>query len=381
MKDRAAILLGGARADLALWFDPKGEQWVTSRYYSPDGKLPPFVVHLNSQLRDHKGDTVPWDAPSGAGSGLTTEKSFPHAAPFGSRNAIRGPHGLEITATAAERLIEGFKLGRNPTGAPDLFAVSLSSHDYVAHAYGPDSREVEEMAVIEDMLLSQLLNTVREKVPGGLNSTLVVLTADHGGPNSPDVLKAAKIDSGRIDEKVATEKVEAKLVEKYGKVEKNWVLFNSDFNLNLNRRAIRARGINEDEIEQLAKKTLLEVHGIAHVMTRTEARAGRFPPGLQGIQARHTYLEGRSGDLFMVPKVYYAHSDDPVTHITGYSYDRTVPLVLAGFGIKPGLHAREARIVDIAPTLTFLLGVMPPALNEGKILTEAVNTEALRSPR
>ena len=32
-KDRAAVLMGGKKADGAFWFDGETGQWVTSRYY------------------------------------------------------------------------------------------------------------------------------------------------------------------------------------------------------------------------------------------------------------------------------------------------------------------------------------------------------------
>jgi hypothetical protein len=58
--------------------------------------------------------------------------------------------------------------------------------------------------------------------------------------------------------------------------------------------------------------------------------------------------------------------------MTGYAYDRTVPILFSGHGIKPGVYADKAEVVDIAPTLSFMLGVLPPALCEGKVLKSAL---------
>ncbi len=44
IKDRAAILLGGKRADLALWVEDG--KWTTSTYYQKDGKLSNWVDRL-----------------------------------------------------------------------------------------------------------------------------------------------------------------------------------------------------------------------------------------------------------------------------------------------------------------------------------------------
>ncbi len=47
-----------------------------------------------------------------------------------------------------------------------------------------------------------------------------------------------------------------------------------------------------------------------------------------------------------------------------------VPLVLAGRGIVPGATARDARLIDLAPTVAALLGVPAPGHAEGRALVE-----------
>jgi len=48
----------------------------------------------------------------------------------------------------------------------------------------------------------------------------------------------------------------------------------------------------------------------------------------------------------------------------------TVPLVLAGAGIVPGAIARDAQLVDVAPTIAALLGIPAPGHAEGRALVE-----------
>ena len=60
--------------------------------------------------------------------------------------------------------------------------------------------------------------------------------------------------------------------------------------------------------------------------------------------------------------------DNITTHLTGFSYDRTVPLILAGAGIQKGIYPTRAKILDLAPTLSFILGILPPATSYGQIL-------------
>lgn len=47
-----------------------------------------------------------------------------------------------------------------------------------------------------------------------------------------------------------------------------------------------------------------------------------------------------------------------------------VPLILAGKGVVPGALARDARLIDLAPTIAALLGVPAPRHAEGRTLVE-----------
>ena len=186
LKDRASIMMGGHRADLSIWFEPKSFQWVSSQYYLPEGKLPEWLNKVNASITAQKGKSTTWDK-HGVGSGLSLENpmivpevakeagaEFPHVQPIGSKGSLSMPFGMDITETAAEKMIEEYKLGNG--NATDVLAVSFSSHDYMGHAFGPNSREMEEFAIADDVSISKLLNFVKKRVPGGLSNVVVVLT-------------------------------------------------------------------------------------------------------------------------------------------------------------------------------------------------------------
>ena len=52
-----------------------------------------------------------------------------------------------------------------------------------------------------------------------------------------------------------------------------------------------------------------------------------------------------------------------------------VPIVFAGAGIKSHTVDRRVRTVDVAPTLSALLGIKPPSGSVGDPLVEVTRTE------
>ncbi|MBC7693221.1 MAG: alkaline phosphatase family protein [Methylotenera sp.] len=385
LKDRAAILMGGHRADLAVWLDQEAFQWVSSDYYLPGGKLPDWLGKLNAALSQDKGKSITWSV-EGKGSGLSVTDplilkdahnqaigaGFPHTVKSASKESLRLPYGLQITEALAEKALEEYGLGSGP--ATDLLAVSFSSHDYLAHAFGPNSREMEEMTLADDQNISKLLNFVNRSVPGGLKNVVIVLTADHGGVNNPDYLAANKMNAGRVDEAAILRTAEAELVKKFGKLEGNekWIPYVADLNFHFNSRAIQKKELKAAELENVLREILLKTIGIAHVFTATDHQQRKLPPGMHQRQILKTYYPGRSGDVIGMLMPNFITLGDTASHMTGYAYDRTVPLVLAGAPFKAGQYAQKAEVIDIAPTLTYLLGTMPPTLSEGRVLSEAL---------
>ncbi|MEP5765878.1 MAG: alkaline phosphatase family protein [Halieaceae bacterium] len=73
----------------------------------------------------------------------------------------------------------------------DYLSVSFSSTDYVGHVFGPSSLEAEDNLLRLDRTLADLLRAVDAQV--GLENTLIVMSADHGGPEAPGYLNQLNI--------------------------------------------------------------------------------------------------------------------------------------------------------------------------------------------
>ena len=280
---------------------------------------------------------------------------------------------MELTLDAAVAAIDALELGRD--AIPDLLAFSLSSHDYIGHAFGPNSRESEEITVAEDRQLARLFNLLAEKIPGGLDEVTIVLTADHGAPANPDWLRSKGLPAGRFEETKITERLEKAFIRLAGKPRAGgpkWIVQNGDLDWYFNRQAIAKSGKPATAFEELARKELAGEEGTLFVLSATDVRNGRVPAGAMGERVKNTWFTGRHPDVFVIPKPFYMAEGDTVTHLTSWTYDRMVPLILLGKGIRRGTHAEEARVIDIAPTLSWILGITPPVGSEGRRLVSAL---------
>ncbi len=54
----------------------------------------------------------------------------------------------------------------------------------------------------------------------------------------------------------------------------------------------------------------------------------------------------------------------------GSTREMCVPILISGAGDRAGAVPKDARLVDVAPTIAALLGVRPPADAQGRVLDE-----------
>jgi predicted AlkP superfamily pyrophosphatase or phosphodiesterase len=271
---------------------------------------------------------------------------------------------------AALAAVNHYKLGSKK--ASDLLAISFSGHDFLGHLLGPNRREMEEITVAEDRSISRFLNGLNSAVPGGLKSVLIAFTGDHGIPPAPSYLAKKGVPSGYIDQEKLVQSLNQALSQQFKTESKTrWVRYVTNFNFYLDHSVISAAGVSTAEVERAVKKKLLSRPEFIYALTKAEHAAGILPPGLFGVQANHSYFPGRSGDVVAIARPFYIKAGtSKSSHLSGYVYDRMVPLILVGSHIKAGVYASRAEIVDLAPTLAFMLGVLPPALSEGRVLSE-----------
>jgi len=384
-KERAAILMAG-HGGVAYWLDDTSASFISSRYYVE--QLPTWVTHFAEEdpaeryrkqgwplLHDESEYVAVDDRPFERGCVLLG-CAFPHAfrAESGERfvHALKStPFGDELTVSFVETMLENEPLGRDAT--PDLLALSLSSTDYVGHAFGPESREAEDNLLRLDRTLARLFALLDARV--GRGHYVLALSSDHGACESPESLAAEGRDAGRVDPETLRAFVDAGLRARF----RVGVELVSDFvnpSLFLNEQRIAALSLDLREVEHAAVELASEVPGVHAAFARSDLIEGRAPdhPFTQRI-AQSTHPE-RSGHVYIVPKEHWllATKPDPLTamHGTPWPYDAHVPIVFVGTGAPAQRVARPVDPRDIAPTLARLMRIATPRASSGKELAEAL---------
>ncbi|HEX7336495.1 MAG TPA: alkaline phosphatase family protein [Gemmatimonadales bacterium] len=377
-KDRAAIMLGGHQADGAYWMEDS--VFVSSTYYMQE--LPSWVQQFNAsgRVKSYAGKTWTRVLPRAAYTGLDDVAAEENVAGMGrifshrlSDSTARfldafksSPFQNEVLFEFAMNAVSSEKLGEDDE--PDLLGVSLSANDLIGHAFGPGSHEVLDVTARTDRLLERFFTFLDQRV--GLGHTVVVLTADHGVAPLPETVEptsgAARLNPARI-----AAAAEAALKAQFGAAPApGWVLYTSTPWLYLNSKALRQRGIAQEEAERAARAAVRGVRGVHQALTATELRQQQHSGTASG--AAFSFHPERSGHVYfeLEPFVIPAREPTGTTHGSPWSYDTRVPLLWMGAAVRRGAYAGPVSIADIAPTLAAILGIATPAGSQGRVLAE-----------
>ena len=199
-KDRGAINLAGHHPDGAFWIQ---EGFGLTTYVEPgqtaEARLAPVAAFNTAYRARYAADPVgSWTYQHDicrplAGESTLYDQPLRVDLPPEHYNLEDSPALDETTLLAATDLLERQQLGRR--GVTDMLGVSLSGTDKIGHAYGTQGPEMCEQLLRMDEALGVFLDKVAA-VPGG---AVVVLTADHGGSDSPERMAERGAPAGRND--------------------------------------------------------------------------------------------------------------------------------------------------------------------------------------
>ncbi|MCM4155737.1 alkaline phosphatase PafA [Gramella sp. AN32] len=373
IKDRGSILPAGHTANAAYWFYGANEgKFITSTFYMKE--LPQWVQDFNNSnaaeayfktwntlesIPTYKESGVDVNKFEGGFKGKKTA-SFPYdleklKAQNGNFNIIvQTPFGNDLTLDFALAAIKAEELGQDKD--TDFLALSFSSTDKVGHNFGVNSKEIEDTYLRLDNNLSELLQYLDKNI--GKGNYTVFLSADHGGGEVSAYLESVKIPAGYFDFAKFSERLNAFVREEF----RNDNLINNISNdqIFFNYKALKEAKIPFGEVEKKIAHYLLQQDQIDKVFTRTQLENGSFNHGI-GELIQNGFNQKRSGDvIFVMDPAVVSYSRTGSMHGSGYSYDTHAPLIFFGKGIKHGNTTRRSEVIDIAPTVSALLGISFP---------------------
>lgn len=201
LKDRGAVFGGGRAPTASVWFDSESASWVTGTAFAKElpawARTKPDLAAATWELsRPGEPEWVaahaatPDDQPGETdGNGIT--RVFPHVP-----TAAKSPgYGWMANPAADAALLDVAIAALDASGAashPTFLEVSLSTNDYVGHAFGPDSWEAWDELRRLDASLARFFEALDQRFgPGGWSA---LLTADHG---VTPLVETAQVPRGR----------------------------------------------------------------------------------------------------------------------------------------------------------------------------------------
>ena len=381
-KDRAAITLAGVHPDGVYWYDSAQGRFTTSGYY--EDQLPQYLRTFNGQdpavdgfmrgfperwthsadgarADDYEGEDTRYERVSGH---PLMQGTFEEIA----KQVYASPFIDEATMELAQLMLIEEAIGQG--AAMDLLSISLSATDTVGHLYGPRSAEAADSLARLDQMLGTFFSVLDERL--GVNNYWVVLTADHGVAELPEWTHeintlSCPSDTGRL----TPESLYLGL---------NWHLYKtftwpfgdprSLLSLDGGHLYVPEEGLSEFGLTRAAVVTevisYLESKPEIEKAWRVEALSNASGELAEAMQ--RSIVPDRMGDV-LVQMVEGCLVDElGTTHGSPHNYDRDIPIVFYGAGIKPGNVPGPAYSIDIAATLAHYLGVEPGKPLDGVVL-------------
>lgn len=383
VKPRSAIMLAG-HGGIATWIDEKNAMATSTAFAeTPHPAVQAYVeAHPRTALRSEVWEPrLPPDAYTGSDDGVAEaaprgwSPTFPHplsGAPGTPEHQFftlwaTSPYADAYLGEMAAALARELALGKRD--AADLLGVSFAALDYVGHAFGPDSHEVQDTLVRLDETVGALLDALDAHV--GRDGYVVGLSADHGVGPIPESRVQAGLEGGRIIPTDVIRVANRALAPTLGPG--RHVVRVDNMQIYLSEEA-RARVEAEPSLLTPAIGALAAHPGIERVLPAAGLEHQRTSDDPAVRAAALSYYPGRSGQMVIIPRPYYVVSAATAvgtTHGTLHPYDQHVPLIFFGAGIKAGRYTVPSTPADLAPTLAATIDLTLPGI-DGQAQTVAL---------
>jgi predicted AlkP superfamily pyrophosphatase or phosphodiesterase len=373
-KDRAAVMMSGHNVDQRWYWD--GKTFATDL---KSAAVPATITRAKSAIAAAIATArEPLQVPpmcqvKAAPVAVSPEMSVGSGRFARAGGDIRGfrasPEFDGAVLAIAAGLIQEMKLGTD--AAPDVISVGLSATDYIGHSLGAGGGEMCLQLLSLDRDLAGFFRVLDAE---GIDYA-VVLTADHGGMDIPERLRAKGITQAvRADPALGTAEIGKAIAAKLKL--SGPVLLGDLANDVWIDRSLKTRDRIRVEREAIA---IFKAHPQVEAVF-TSRQIARLPIPTESPdkwttaqKIRASFDAQRSGDLYVVLKKYVSPITKPsegyvATHGSVWDYDRRVPILMWRKGMRPSNRQDHISTVNILPTIAAEIGLALPTKLDGRCL-------------
>ena len=356
-----SIISAGHAANCAFWINDRNGKWATTTYYRD---VPAYVEQFNYvRSLSARIDTLSWTpvyTPDRytAIPYLTNDFSFKRTFARDGRDKFvqfktTALVNQEITDVAVEFLDKGL-LGRR--GVLDMLNVGYTAGVYLNKTIQDYGLELQDTYVRLDRDIARLLDEIDKKV--GFANTVVFLTSTGYFKGEAKESPIYNIPSGEFYPRRAVSLLNVYLMALYG--QGDWVIGYQNRQIFLNRKLIKERDIDADEMRNRAASFLIQMTGVQDVYTSQRLLLSN---GTDRVAAmRNGYYPKLSGDLVLdlCPgwEVVYEDANDTREYVRVNAVP--APCFILAHDVKPVRITSPVRATAIAPTVSRLLRIRSP---------------------
>jgi hypothetical protein len=383
LEPASAVLSAGHTANAAYWFDIQEGNFITSNYYMDS--LPKWVNVFNAKkipdayLSQTWNTILPIEKYTKSLADLNVyEDGFNHKTTFPykvediakifkkkERYSILNttPYGNNLVKDFAIQAIINDSLGMDNN--TDVLFLNFTANEQIGHLFGPLSVEIEDAVLRLDRDIEHFLEFIQTNI--GIENTLIIFTAEHGLPYSPEYLIDHKIPSGYFNSSSAISLLTSYLNNIYGKGD--WIKEYHAQQIYLNRTLIESADLNLTVVQENVSNLMLQFNGVQNTLTANSLQNTDYSQGVfQKIQ--NGYNQKRSGDITL--HLQNGWVEKYGQDIVSYGTDSRIPLIWYGWKIKKKIIVQPVDLIDIAPTISILLDISYPNGSTGVPIEDIV---------
>lgn len=366
-----AIISAGHAGNCAFWINDRNGKWATTTYYRD---VPAYIEQFNyGRSLSARIDTLAWTpvyTPDlyTAIPYLTNDFSFKRTFSHDNRDRFAqfkttALVNREITDVAVEFLDKGL-LGRR--GVLDMLNVGYTAGVYLNKTVQEYGLELQDTYVRLDRDLARLLDEIDKKV--GLDHTVIFVASTGYFKGEAKESPIYNIPSGEFYPRRAVSLLNVYLMALYG--QGDWVIGYQNRQIFLNRKLIKERDLDADEMRDKAASFLIQMAGVQDVYTMQRLLLSYGTDRLAAM--RNGYCPKLSGDLVLdlCPGWEVVYEDNADTREYVRINAIPAPCFILAPDVKPVHIATPVRATAIAPTVSRLLRIRSPNGSSSTPLSE-----------